>query len=103
MYWDWYKQRETFIDNPVLPADYGGYSPKQLSVSRKYQSYKEEILSHLDIQMYHDLVITKAKEYMETERVKDIVANSLSDVAGSIMTYMYTNNNIVYYERYIVL
>jgi len=80
MYWDWYKHRETFIHNPVIPTDYGGYSPKQLSVARKYQSYKEEILSHLNIKMYNDLVITKAKEYMESQRVKDIVANEMSDI-----------------------
>ena len=54
--------------------DFKGYTEEQLSVLPKYGSYKQEILTHLEMKKY-EMVMTKAKEYMTTNRVKSISAN----------------------------
>eukprot|EP01084_Bolivina_argentea_P132638 234078_1 len=46
-----------------------GDSIEQLFVDAKYETYKEEILSHLNMEQY-EMVMTKAQEYMQTNKVK---------------------------------
>ena len=52
--------------------DFGGYTPKNLYVKRKYINFKHEILQHFTIKQYNELIINKAIEYMTTQNVKSL-------------------------------
>ena len=57
-----------------MENDLDGYSEKELSVYNKYPSYKEEILSHVDIETY-DAVMIKANNYSNTEKLRAMKIN----------------------------
>ena len=61
--------------------DYGGYTPKQLYVSPKFDNYKEEILEHIDVKMYDNTVLIKADKYMQSFKVREIHANRFCEMA----------------------
>ena len=46
--------------------DYGGHSIKSLYVRQKYASFKEEILTHIDLKKYSEQVQLKAQTYAKT-------------------------------------
>ena len=54
--------------------DLGGYRPKDLYVTKKYTSYKEEILQHISLKDYDLRILQKAMEYMTTTRVRSMSA-----------------------------
>ena len=54
--------------------DFGGFTEKELYVPRKYETYKEEILSHITKKEY-ELIMTKATEYSKSTKVKSITPN----------------------------
>ena len=64
------------MQTPGNENDLGGYSEKQLSVHSKYKTYKEEILSHVDMEKYRE-IMTKAENYLNTQRVKAMKPNRL--------------------------
>eukprot|EP01084_Bolivina_argentea_P090105 162418_1 len=80
-YWTWYKNRDNIPQ--VMGGnvnDYGGYDIKKLFVERKYENYKEEILQHIGINEYQQLVLFKAKELMISDKVKEIKAHGAADL-----------------------
>ena len=76
-YWPWYKNRQVVEQAPGNTNNYGGYLPKQLYVTKKYDDYKEEILQHFSIKDYQDLIVTKAESYMSSEEVKAMKARGM--------------------------
>eukprot|EP01084_Bolivina_argentea_P279412 477680_1 len=74
-YWKYYESitqmpdDEQYIENI---NDHSGFNYCQLFVPQKYASFKEEILKHISIKEYNELVLLKAKQYMISERVKEI-------------------------------
>eukprot|EP01084_Bolivina_argentea_P222838 377145_1 len=77
-YWSHFgaKDEERRIEIEENRNDYGGYSQVELFIEKgKYLSLKEEILSNNDnevgIKEYNSIII-KTKQYMETERVKEM-------------------------------
>lgn len=84
-YWDWYKDKDQFPYVPFIPTDYGGLSPKQLYVVPKFADYKEEILHHIDMNMYNDIILIKANIYKGSNRVKGTKANVMCD--GKVLHY----------------
>ena len=55
----------------------GGYMAKELYVNKKYKDYKTEILHHLTMKQYNNLIINKANEYFNSEAVKNLEANNM--------------------------
>ena len=70
MHWDWCKNEDINWGDTTGQNDYGGYSPKELYVYPKYQHYKQEVLQHIDIIQYNDIIIPKINEYMRSSKVK---------------------------------
>ena len=64
-----------FTPIPGNENDYSGCTPQQLYVEPKYNSYKEEILSHLNVQFYKKLVLTKADIYWTSKAVRELQPN----------------------------
>lgn len=57
--------------------NYSGYDVKSLFVEKKYHSYKQEILQHINMKEYQTLVWFKACEHMMSVKVKGITANRM--------------------------
>lgn len=79
-YWPWYRNRQTIPQGPGNISlgninNYGGYEIAELFVEKKYDSYKQELLQHIGIMGWNQLVIVKAKEFMVSDKVKAIKAN----------------------------
>ena len=74
-YWEFYKNGGIPPQYSGNENNYNGYLPKDLYVNAKYSNYKQEILQHLDVKIYEELVITKAKEYMKSTLVKSMKAS----------------------------
>ena len=47
-------------------------------VKRKFDNYKEETLSHLNIKFYKNQVVTKAEQFIQTNTVKSMTAANLN-------------------------
>ena len=54
--------------------DHSGYSPSELCITPKYESFKQEILNYkyLSIKDYEKIIIPKLHQYMTTNKVKSI-------------------------------
>ena len=87
-YWKYYKNfvgKKNKRDTQIKLKDYQninqhlGYSYSDLYVKQKYLSFKTEILTHISIADYNDLVLLKAQKYKATELCKTIWANDHSD------------------------
>ncbi len=92
LYWDWYKHKtinqlqqkqEEYNIN-----DYGGYSIQDLYVERKYRNFKTELLRHITIKQYKDILFLKAQKYFEqSEKVKKLKANDKGDGGDQDLHY----------------
>eukprot|EP01084_Bolivina_argentea_P004324 8226_1 len=72
-YWDWYKNTKQFDDDEIFNMnDHGGHAISSLYVNKKYNTFKQEILMHIDIEEYNDLVLLKAQIHVSTKRAKQI-------------------------------
>eukprot|EP01084_Bolivina_argentea_P096069 172714_1 len=82
-YWHWYAPDTVNINeinkDPENYNDHSGIDIKHLYVQKKYNAFKEEILSHITINEYNDLVMTKVQQYISTKKVKKTYAKSPSD------------------------
>ena len=75
-YWPYHRDGNKRIQWPGCENDFDGFTEKQLYVSPKYNTYKQEILSHLTKEKYDEMMI-KAEQYMDTIRVKSIKPNNI--------------------------
>ena len=79
-YWPFYQDLDVLPVNEYKEGkitDHSGYKVKDLYVQKKHGSFKDEIMNytHLDIDEYNVMML-KAKEYLDTETVKCITANT---------------------------
>ena len=77
-YWEWYKNKNEIINDAASNEnDYGGYQGEidQLYVAKKYSDYKEELLRHLTIKNYRDIIMPKAKALIASNKGKSIRAS----------------------------
>ena len=72
-YWDYYKDKEAVKSFYKLVDEHLDHKPKDLYVKQKFQSYKQEILSHLSKRQYL-ICYTKAKKYFPSAKVKALKA-----------------------------
>eukprot|EP01083_Nonionella_stella_P310083 1100417_1 len=81
-YWDYYKslsEKETKQNDGQLSYnvnDHSGYNVKELYVKRKYKNLKEEMLCHMERNEYDELVLLKAKQFIDCGEVRKIRAPS---------------------------
>lgn len=75
-YWEHHKNGGKRIQLPGNENDFDGYTEQQLYVPCKYETYKQEILSHLNIDSYN-LILTKAKQYLQTREIKSLTPHEL--------------------------
>lgn len=68
-YWPHFRDGGKMAQLPGNQNDLDGYPEDQLYVKCKYPTYKDEILSHLGINQYNEIMI-KAEEYLKTNRVR---------------------------------
>lgn len=85
-YWKYYKRLSTENDSnrrKIKNLDdqninkHLGYDYKDLYVPKKYESFKTEILTHIAIPDYNDLILLKAQMYKDTQMAKQIWANDM--------------------------
>ena len=76
-YWDFYKDIDELPKTNttyVIIKDHSGYKVRELYVTKRYQSFGEEIMNYsqkgLDIKQFKDLCMTKAGYYVQTEMAK---------------------------------
>eukprot|EP01083_Nonionella_stella_P011501 32643_1 len=81
-YWDYYKslsEKETKQNDGQLSYnvnDHSGYNVKELYVKRKYKNLKEEMLCHMELNEYDELVLLKARQFIDCGEVRKIRAPS---------------------------
>eukprot|EP01084_Bolivina_argentea_P202623 346173_1 len=81
-YWPYYKDISEVKQNNeefYNINDHSGYKICELYTEKKYNSFKEEILTHININEYNELVILKANQYVNTEKVRHNCANARDD------------------------
>ena len=74
MYWDYFKQGGKLNASTQNADDLGGYTEKELYVEKVFVDYKEEILSHIDIETYQTLIQEKTRVLMTSAKVKKMKA-----------------------------
>ena len=76
MYWDHFKQGGKIYISTQNTDDLGGYTEKELYVERVFADYKEEILSHINMENYQTLVQGKVDILMTSNKVKAMRSNN---------------------------
>eukprot|EP01084_Bolivina_argentea_P242283 406498_1 len=85
-YWKHYASMETFDGSHTYnDNDHGGHLISALCIQRKYKTFKMEISEYtfIDMRMYHDIILPKAKLYLDTIKVKNPFAFCSSRSMGS--------------------
>ena len=82
-YWDFYKNIDELPrkeHNYGIIKDHSGYKVRELYVTKRYQSFGEEIMNYkqkeIDIKRFKDLAMAKARLYIQTEMAKSKEARS---------------------------
>ena len=79
-YWDFYKDKEVFVNlYTQVFGDHLQHRPKDLFVTKKFATYKQEILHHLSKRQYRKC-LAKAEEYSTSVIVKMLQANDLNEL-----------------------
>eukprot|EP01083_Nonionella_stella_P235458 827940_1 len=76
-YWPEYEKMDAFDANTNSSNlnDHGGYEVRDLFVKRRHVSFKEEIMAYAFVSMAkYEVIMTKVKEYLKTNSVKQIKA-----------------------------
>eukprot|EP01084_Bolivina_argentea_P052518 96474_1 len=79
-YWEYYKNRDETYKNVQVQQNinnHSGYAEKELYVEAKYSTFKEEILQNTIFRLKSNafnISMTKAKNYIQTEKAKQITA-----------------------------
>ena len=75
-YWPYYKNLEQPQTNRHNLYDHGGYKPRELYISPKYDTFQEEIggYRHLNYVVYKAVILAKVKQYIKTNMAKKMVA-----------------------------
>ena len=77
-YWDHYRNMDEFDGNVKYRNiyDHGGYTPKQLFVPPKYDSFKKELLhyQYISISTYKKIILPKVTAYIDTKKARSIRA-----------------------------
>eukprot|EP01084_Bolivina_argentea_P276813 472405_1 len=80
VFWYW-KYYEHVDDNQIrqeqewwVPNDFGGYGVRELFVTEKFQSLKQEVLNSkfISISFFNEKVIAKGDEYYKTKKCKNM-------------------------------
>eukprot|EP01084_Bolivina_argentea_P259204 437281_1 len=88
-YWDYFKDLKTIKQTESLNMnDFGGNEICDLFVHKKYENYKMELLQYISIKEYTELVLHKAMQYLESEKVTGMKPNQLCQ---------YTSNYCIHY------
>eukprot|EP01084_Bolivina_argentea_P138359 243600_1 len=88
-YWSYYKEisegkRENPKDVFWNIVDFGEDAIGELYVAQKYNTFKEEILTHINIEMYANKVILRAEHYIRTKKAKEMTNNREDDLHYAI-------------------
>ena len=75
MYWDYFKNGGELPEITQNADDLGGYTEKELYVEKEFADYKEEILSHIEMEIYRTFIEEKVKTLMTSNKVKETYAN----------------------------
>ena len=80
-YWEFYRDIEQLPDKEYRDGrikSHSGYDVCDLYINKKYSSFGEEIKNykHLDFTEYHQVVMFKAKAYLQTTRCKSTKSKS---------------------------
>eukprot|EP01084_Bolivina_argentea_P011292 21109_1 len=73
---------------------FGGCKKCDLYVKAKYNDYKIELLEHIPIQQYNDLVVLKAEKYISCETSKSMKSNFYSKQYGMKRNECITLNHL---------
>ena len=75
-YWEYYKDMIEFDNNHLYGNyyDHGGYSPKELYITPKYSTFKEEVTNykHITMRHYNKIIKPKLTIYMKSEKVHSL-------------------------------
>ena len=84
MYWDYYKNGGSMFQLPGNENGFNGCNEQDLYVERKFDSYKDEILHHINATIYHKSIVPKAAELMKSQKVKEMKAGSSFNIDADI-------------------
>merc|ERR1712228_723335 len=97
-YWQKYKEFKTLPIEETDDSninDHGGYDVCELFVVRKYENFKEEIMSYANITIEnYQTIIAKAREHEQTKNVKQIKAYEQWNASDGILHYEAAANTI---------
>lgn len=75
-YWPYYQYLDDLPekDQKYTMIDHHGYKVRDLYITQKYSSFKEEIANyqHIDMQTYENIILPKVKRYADTQICKGI-------------------------------
>eukprot|EP01084_Bolivina_argentea_P201566 344535_1 len=71
-YWEHYRNIKKLPHGTWNINDFGGYDICDLFIEKKYSDYKTELLQHINISDYNDIVLVKAETYMVSETIKEL-------------------------------